>query len=281
MKYAKDYTTDEIMIVAMAREIRDNNLVFQGITTPLAGAAIMLARETHAQNASHLYFLGVNPVIHDISQVMIKPENFLGKVSGLLSINGFWSLQQRGGIDLMFLRPAQIDRFGNANMTLIGDKVKPTIRFSGGVGTADMLVLASRVVYYAPHHDKRVFVEKIDYITGAGHLENGKWRKKLNIRSKGPTKVISNLAVMNFETENKQMKLESIHPGSSIEEVVKNTGFKVVIPDNVPETEPPTVTELKLIREKIDPNNFRKIEMPKHKEAMIEKLTQLQKNLDK
>jgi glutaconate CoA-transferase subunit B len=281
MKYAEDYTIDEIMIVSMAREIKDNDLIFQGITTPLAGAAIMLARETHAKNASHLYFLGINPIIHDISQVMIKPENFLGKVYGLLSINEFWNRQQRGGIDLMFLRPAQIDRCGNANMTLIGNRVKPTIRFSGGVGTADMLVLANRVVYYAPHHEKRVFVEKIDYITGAGHLEDGKWRQELNISSQGPIKVISNLAVMNFETENKQMKLESIHPGISIEEVVKNTGFKVIIPDKVPETEPPTVTELKLIREKIDPNNFRKIEMPKHKEAMIEKLTQLQKNLDK
>lgn len=280
MKYAEDYTIDEIMIVAMAREIKDNDLIFQGITTPLAGAAIMLARETHARNASHLYFLGVNPVMHDISQVMIKPENFLGKVYGLLGINEFWNRQQRGGIDLMFLRPAQIDKWGNANMTLIGDKVKPTIRFSGGVGTADMLVLAQRIVYYAPHHEKKVFVKKIDYITGAGHLENGVWRKKMNIRSQGPTKVISNLAIMNFETENKQMKLESVHPGISIEEVIENTGFELVIPDKVPETEPPIETELKLIREKIDPNNFRKIEMPKHKEAMIEKLTNLQKNLE-
>ncbi|MGQ9721678.1 MAG: CoA-transferase subunit beta [Candidatus Jordarchaeum sp.] len=280
MKYAEDYTIDEIMIVAMAREIKDNDLIFQGITTPLAGAAIMLARETHARNASHLYFLGVNPVMHDISQVMIKPENFLGKVYGLLGINEFWNRQQRGGIDLMFLRPAQIDKWGNANMTLIGDKVKPTIRFSGGVGTADMLVLAQRIVYYAPHHEKKVFVKKIDYITGAGHLENGEWRKKMNIRSQGPTKVISNLAIMNFETENKQMKLESVHPGISIEEVIENTGFELVIPDKVPETEPPIETELKLIREKIDPNNFRKIEMPKHKEAMIEKLTNLQKNLE-
>ena len=131
MRIAQDYTVDEIMVVAMAREIRDGDIVFQGITTPLAGAAIMLARETHARNASHLYFLGVNPVIHDISEVMVKPENFLGKVYGLLSIHEFWNLQQRGGVSLMFFRPAQIDRFGNANMTLVGDRVRPAIRFSG------------------------------------------------------------------------------------------------------------------------------------------------------
>nr|MDO8076730.1 CoA-transferase [Candidatus Freyarchaeota archaeon] len=279
MKIAQDYTVDEIMVVAMAREIRDGDVVFQGITTPLAGAAIMLARETHARNASHLYFLGVNPVIHDISEVMVKPENFLGKVYGLLSIHEFWNLQQRGGVSLMFFRPAQIDRFGNANMTLVGDRVRPAIRFSGGVGTADLLVLADRVVYYAPHHERRVFVERVDYVTGAGHLEGGKWRERLNIRSKGPTKVISNLAVMSFETENKQMKLESVHPGVSVEEVVKNTSFDLVIPDDVPETVPPTVDELRLLREKIDPNNFRKIEMPRYKERMIKELTKLKENL--
>ncbi len=277
MEYAEDYTVDELMIVAMSREIRDGDLVFQGITTPLAGAAIMLARETHAPNANHLYFLGVNPIIQDMSQAMVKPESFLGTVSGTLSIGEFWNLQQRNGIDLMFLRPAQIDKLGNANMSLIGDRTKPTIRFSGGVGTADLLVLADRIVYYAPHHDTRVFVEKVDYITGAGHLENGQWRKRLNIQSQGPTKVISNLAVMNFKNKHKQLQLESIHPGISVEEVVKNTGFKLIIPDKVPETEPPTKEQLKLIREKIDPKNFRKVEMPKYKETMIEKLTQLQK----
>ncbi|MEX2706480.1 MAG: CoA-transferase [Candidatus Freyrarchaeum guaymaensis] len=161
----------------------------------------------------------------------------------------------------MFFRPAQIDRFGNVDMTLVGDRVRPAIRFSGGVGTADLLVLADRVVYYAPYHERRVFVERVDYVTGAGHLE-GKWRERLNIRSKGPTKVISNLAVMSFETENKQMKLELVHPGVSVEEVVENTGFDLVIPDDVPETVTPMVDELRLPREKIDPNNLRKIEMP-------------------
>ena len=97
----------------------------------------------------------------------------------------------------MFFRPAQIDRFGNVDMTLVGDRVRPAIRFSGGVGTADLLVLADRVVYYAPYHERRVFVERVDYVTGAGHLE-GKWRERLNIRSKGPTKVISNLYPSSF-----------------------------------------------------------------------------------
>jgi len=84
---------------------------------------------------------------------------------------------------------------------------------------------------------------------------------------------------MSFETENKQMKLESVHPGVSVEEVVKNTGFDLVIPDDVPETVPPRVDELRLLREKIDPNNFRKIEMPRYKERMIKELTKLKENL--
>ena len=150
----------------------------------------------------------------------------------------------------------QIDRFGNQNIACIGPWEKPKamlLGVRGGPGNT----LNHPTSYWVPNHSTRAFVERVDCVSGVGYDRVPKGAERFHeIR-----RVVSNLAVMDFETPDHSMRLRSVHPGVTVDEVVENTGFELTVAEDVGETRLPTDEELRLIREDLDPNNLRDAEV--------------------
>jgi hypothetical protein len=179
-----------------------------------------------------------------------------------------------------FFRPAQIDQYGNTNNIVIGDYHQPKIRLPGCAGIADFSMFYSRGQFlYTPRHDIRTFVstEKIFFISGVGFPEG----KKSICGGSGPQCMITNLAYLIFDEETKRMKVGTIHPRVELENIIKSTGFELFIPDKLQVTKPPSVKEIKLLREKVDPLGIRKLEVlaGKEREDLLNEI--IEKELNK
>jgi glutaconate CoA-transferase subunit B len=161
---------------------------------------------------------------------------------------------QRGTVDYTFLGGAQIDMYGNINSSMIGtDYDHPKVRLPGSGGANDLACLCWMTLVITPH-DKRRFVKKLDFLTTPGYLTGPGARERAGLPAGcGPYKVISTLALMGYDPESKRMRVESLHPGVTKEEVIENTGFEMLFLDALPETPEPTDHELKLLREEVDP----------------------------
>jgi glutaconate CoA-transferase subunit B len=251
-----DYEIDELMCALMAREIRDGDWVNHGAVVPLAGAALMLARNTHAPNLDFFYlgtvFNSIDPAENDLAKMMFDPELAMTTGRSLITHYDILSWTLRGNCDFQFLRPIQIDRFGSVNVSVIGDPERPKYRFHG-IAVADAMVLVRRV-------DPRVFAEQLAFRTGTGHIEAGAWRKRVGAPGSGPVSVTTPLCVFDFDTPDRSVRLRSLHPGATVEEVVAATGFEITVPDVVPQSEPPSAEELRVLREVVDPLGTRKTE---------------------
>jgi acyl CoA:acetate/3-ketoacid CoA transferase beta subunit len=145
----------------------------------------------------------------------------------------------------------QIDRFGNQNIACIGDYAKPKAQLLGMRG-APGNTINHTTSYWVPGHSDRVFVEKVDVVTGVGY-DRAAALGPVASRFHEIRRVVSNLGVFDFATDDHRMRLASVHPGASVEEIQRNTGFELVIPDRVLETRAPSAEELRLLREVIDP----------------------------
>jgi len=259
---SKDYTVDEMITVLMAREVRNDDIMIVGVATPCAWAAFTLAKITHAPNAIFHYIMG-NTFVDEPRQVsllyleMNTARAYRFQNSGECTLE---SLPSDKLTTIEFFRPAQVDQYGNTNNICIGDWNKPKIRLPGCAGIADFSMFYTRGSFlYTPRHDSRTFVpnEKIDFISGVG-FPNG---KPSICGGAGPQSMISNLAYMDFDEKTKRMRLASTHPGVNIEDVKESTGFELIIPKNIQETNPPTIKEISVLRKKVDPLNIRKLEV--------------------
>ncbi len=147
----------------------------------------------------------------------------------------------------------QIDRYGNQNIACIGDYTKPKAQLLGMRG-APGNTIHHTTSYWVPGHSDRVFVARVDVVTGIGY-DRAAAPGPAASRFHAIRRVISNLGVFDFDTADRRMRLASVHPGVSVEEVVANTGFELAIPADVSETRAPTDAELSLLREVIDPGS--------------------------
>jgi len=145
----------------------------------------------------------------------------------------------------------QIDRFGNQNISCIGEFRKPAVQLIGTRG-APGNTLHHKTSYWVPNHSKKIFVEKVDVVCGVGYDRAAKLGPKA-ARFHCIPRVVSNLGVFDFETSDHRMRLRSVHPGATLDEIIASTGFELAIPERVPETRLPTAEELRLLRERIDP----------------------------
>ncbi|MFX0044103.1 MAG: CoA-transferase subunit beta [Candidatus Hodarchaeota archaeon] len=266
-EYSRDYTIDEMMTVLMAREVKNDDVMIVGVATPMVWAAFTLAKVTHAPDAIYHYIMG-NTFVLEPRQVSLlyhemntaRAYRFQDSVECTLEL-----LPSDKLTTIEFFRPAQIDQYGNSNNICIGDWNNPKIRLPGAAGILDFSMFYSRGSFlYTPRHDTRTFVpsEKLSFISGVGFPEG----KPSICGGAGPQCVITNLAYLDFEEKTKKMRLSSIHPGIELETVQNSTGFDLVIPKNLLETAPPTKKELKLLRNKVDPLNIRKLEVLSGKE---------------
>lgn len=266
-EYSKDYTIGEMMTVLMAREVKNTDIMIVGVATPCVWAAFTLAKLTHAPNAIYHYIMG-NTFVFEPRQVSLLYLEMNTARAYRFQNTGECTLESLPSDKLTtieFFRPAQIDQYGNTNNICIGDWNKPKIRLPGCAGIADFSMFYSRGSFlYTPRHDTRTFVptEKLYFISGVG-FPNG---KPSICGGAGPQCVISNLAYLDFDGKVKRMRVASIHPGIDVETIKNSTGFDLIIPDNLKETKPPTVKEIKLLREKVDPLGIRKLEILSGKE---------------
>lgn len=287
-EYSKDYTIGEMMTVLMAREVKNDDVMIVGVATPCVWAAFTLAKLTHAPNAIYHYIMG-NTFVFEARQVSILYLEMNTARAYRFQNTGECTLESLPSDKLTtieFFRPAQIDQYGNTNNICIGDWNKPKIRLPGCAGIADFSMFYSRGSFlYTPRHDTRTFVptEKLYFISGVG-FPNG---KPSICGGAGPQCVITNLAYLDFNENSKRMRVATIHPGIDIETVKNSTGFDLIIPDNVKETKPPTVKEIKLLRKKADPLGIRKLEILSGKEreelldGIIEKELAMKKRFPK
>lgn len=250
------WTTDELMIVCMAREVGSKDIMAQGLTTPMAIIAYYLAKATHAPEASIMQLAGNIMVYFDEPPQASILYNEYRAMEHAVHICGqnevYETIFKRAGSIVEFFRPGQIDKFGNTNNSIV--KTERTVRLPGGFGIPDASPLYRKTLIYCPRHDRRVFVEKVDHIGGLGLNSGGAESAGREIR------IISELGVFRVDGGSEGMRLMSLHPGVDVESLVSNTGFELSIPENIPETPPPTGLELRLIREKIDPLNIRRLE---------------------
>ncbi len=241
-----EYSVRELMIIAAAREIRDGEVVFVGMRLPIAAYAV--ARLTHAPNAVGLFECGIvrYAPADEMLYTMGDPPNQLAAAwtTGLLQV---MSQLQRGRVDAGFIGGAEIDRFGNINTSYIGDRKHPAVKLPGSGGAADIAAMSKRLLAIM-NHEKRRFVEKVDFVTSPGYLDGGQARIEAGL-SGGPAAVITDRAVLRPFGEENELHLASVHPGHTIEEVQRHTGWNLKVIPGMVETAPPASKELAALHE--------------------------------
>jgi glutaconate CoA-transferase subunit B len=243
------YTLGELMVAAAAREIRDGDKVFVGMRLPLLGFAV--AKETHAPNAIGIFENGVIrdwPALESIFTMSDPPNVARALYCG--GLNDVMYLLQSGGVDLGFIGGAEVDRFGNLNTHWVQDDGKHT-RLPGSGGAADIATMAKRCIIIM-NHERRRFTPKVKFITSPGYGEGGDWRKRNGLSGGGPSRLISSMGIFSFEPQTHEMILTSTHPGVSVDQIKKETGWPLRTAPGVHETAPPDPNELAAVR-KYDP----------------------------
>jgi len=257
---ASDYSIDELMITVLADQFCNGDQATNGMGSFIPVAAFMLARLTHAPDLIWLAStVGLEPRPERIPASTLEAPLWQDSIMYLEQYGTAWDLLLNGRwIKKFCVGAAQLDQFGNANNSVIGENYHaPKVRLPGTAGLADLCSLGKDLYYWNFNHSPRALVEKVDFISGAGYLGGGKEREALGLTG-GPQLVVTNLAVMDFHAENKRMQLKSVHPGVTTEQVQEATGFELLIADSVVETSVPTEAQLTLIREVIDPDGMRK-----------------------
>ncbi|MCD6028900.1 MAG: hypothetical protein K0S78_1074 [Thermomicrobiales bacterium] len=250
---AQNYTRQELMAATAAREFADGQTCFIGTGLPMIAA--YLAKATHAPNVVLVFESGT---IDAQPRELAEAVGDFRLLSGAARWTGLYdalSLLQRGVIDLGFLGAAEMDRFGNINTTVIGPYEKPKVRLPGSGGANDIASMARAYVTIMPH-ERHKLVERVQYVTTPGFLDGPGARERAGLPGAGPRRVITDLAVMGFDDVSKELRVESIHPGVTADEVRQSTGFAIKIPNDVPPTPPPTAEQVRLIREVIDPDGI-------------------------
>ena len=247
------HTASEMLAILSARQLKEGQVVFAGIGVPLLAAT--LAQRLRCPGLTILFEGGVigafvepgklPPSTND--QRCTKRANMvLGSAEVLL-------LLQRGYVDVGFMGGAQIDKYGNLNSSFIGDSEKPKTRLPGTGGGNDISSLTNMIV--AMKHEKRRFVEKVDFITSPGWINGGKTRAESGLPAGGMFRVVTDLAVFEFDKETRRLTALALNPGVTREQVQDNTGFKVEFSPDASVSEPPTAHELSTLR-MLDPERL-------------------------
>lgn len=248
------YTPSEMMIIASARAMAGVRTVFVGVGLP--NIACNLARYTVAPDLELIYESGVygaRPARLPLS--IGDPTLVSGAISAISMADLFGLYLQRGLVDVALLGGAQIDRYGNLNTTVIGSYDAPKVRLPGSGGACEIAINA-QCIYMIMRLGKRSFVEKIDYMTSPGHLTGGDARQKLGYPGWGPTLVVTDMAIFDFDNPEREMQLVSLHPGVTLDQVKAAIGWDVRPADTIDETPAPTAEELRLVREELDPEGM-------------------------
>jgi glutaconate CoA-transferase subunit B len=233
--------------------LEDKKSVFVGTGLPIIAAA--LAQRTHAPNLLIVFEAGgVGPQI-PVLPISVGDSRTFHRAVIASSMHDSMSISQAGYLDYGFLGAAQIDMYGNINTTVIGSHEKPKVRLPGSGGADDVGSLCWRTIIIM-RQERRRFVNDVDFLTTPGYLTGPHSREKAGLPEDcGPYRVVTQLAVYGFDDSTKRMKLISTHPGITIDQIKDTSEFEIMTPRKVSVTKPPTLKELKILRE-IDPEGI-------------------------
>ena len=249
------YNAMELMICCAARLLEDGCTVAVGTGVPCAAA--MLAQRTASPNLVVLFEAGgVAPRLPTMP-ISVGDSRAFYRAAMATGMCDVMETCQRGLIDFTFLGGAQIDAYGNLNSTQIGtDHAHPRVRLPGSGGANDLASLCRRILVVT-NHDRRRFVERLDFLTTPGYLTGPGAREAAGLPpGTGPYRVITDLAVLGYHDETKRMQVLSLHPGVTLEQVRALTGFELGARERPETTRPPTERELEILREEVDPHRY-------------------------
>jgi glutaconate CoA-transferase subunit B len=242
-----EYSGDELMTVVAARALRNDHVCFVGIGAP--SAACNLARLTHAPAITLIYESGTIGTRPDVLPLSIGDGELCDTALTTVSVPEMFRYWLQGGrISLGFLGGAQIDRYANLNTTVIGPYDHPKTRLPGGGGAPEMAVHCGEI-FIIMNQNARAFVPKLDFITTLGHGEGGDFRQRLGVQTKGPTKLITDLCVMEPHPATREMLVTSMHPGITREQLQAGTGWPLKYADAIGVTAEPKAEELRVLRD--------------------------------
>jgi glutaconate CoA-transferase subunit B len=250
IKQKQKYSSTEMLACVASNILEDKKSVFVGTGLPMI--ASMLAQRTHAPNLLLFFEAGsIGPEI-PVLPISVGDSRTFHMAVAASSMHDSMSMAQAGYIDYGFLGAAQIDIHGNINTTVIGPYEHPKVRLPGSGGGNDVGTLSNKIIIIM-RQDKYRFVKKLDFVTTPGYLNGYNSREKTGLpKDSGPYRVITQLGVYGFDKKSKNMKLISIHPGITIDQIKNNSSFDIIIPEKILVTKPPTKNELKILKD-IDP----------------------------
>ena len=242
-----EWTSDEMMTIAASRMLRNGAICFVGIGLP--SAAANLARATHAPEVVLIYesgTIGAKPEVLPLSIGDGELAETADTVVSTPEIFRYWL--QGGRVDVGFLGAAQLDRFGNINTTVIGDYGAPKVRLPGAGGAPEIAACAGEVLVIL-RQSPRTFVDKLAFVTSAGHADGGNWRAEAGLPGKGPTAIITDIGILRPDAETRELMLTDFHPGYSAADAEEATGWPLKQAAQCAQTPPPSATELAALRD--------------------------------
>jgi glutaconate CoA-transferase subunit B len=241
------YAPVELMTVTAARLLSDNDICFVGIGLP--SAVCNLARLTHAPSITLIYESGTIGTRPDVLPLSIGDGELCETALTTVSVPEMFKYWLQGGrMTIGFLGGAQIDRFANLNTTTIGRYDRPTIRLPGA-GGAPEIAAGCREIFIVMPQSLRSFVDRVDFVTSFGHGDGRGHRAHLGLQTRGPSRVITDLCIMRPDEETKELVVASLHPGVTLDQVRRSTGWPIRSVPQLEETAEPTATELEVLRE--------------------------------
>ncbi|TMS59226.1 3-oxoadipate--succinyl-CoA transferase subunit B [Imbroritus primus] len=253
MTNTANFTAAEILAVMSSRLLKEGQVVFAGVGVPLLAAT--LAQRLRCPGLTILFEGGVLGPMIEAGKLppSTNEQRCTKRANMVMSSTEVLLLLQRGHVDVGFMGGAQIDKFGNLNSSYIGDPANPKTRLPGTGGGNDIASLTNMIV--AMKHERRRFVEKVDFITSPGWIEGGTSRADRGLPAGGMFRVVTDLGIFGFDEETRAMKIVALHPGVTVEQVQDNTGFKMLHDKEIAVTGAPTERELAELRA-IDPDRL-------------------------
>lgn len=261
------------MVWCLAREARPGDVAVVGVATPMAAAAVMLARDLLVADMTVIVAASVDPLPHDIAEPLRDAAAVASRSVGTMSQAQILDSIQRGRITLQFISPAQVDGLGRLNTSRVPRPDGTVRRLPGGLATADIAVLVGRLVAYRAHHSPRFLPSEVTFTTGAGHADGDGWRRERRLPGSGARAIVTDQAVLRWDGERRGFRLESVHPWADLDAVVAGCGFPLLVDDHVPVTEPPSDAAMRLLDDVIDPLGVRRMEVPAERAAAAAALT--------
>ena len=241
------YTPSELVAVSASRLLADGKVVFAGVGTPLLASA--LARMTHAPDLTIVVEGGAIGLEVDPGRLPISTNEMRGarRAVALPSITQIFLYAQRGYFDYGFLGGAQIDPYGNINTSVIGPVDHPKVRLPGSGGACDIACLC-REILIVTRHERRRFVERLDFVTSPGQVDGEGGRRGAGLLFGRVTAVVTELALMDFDPGSGRMRVAALQPGVELGRVRDQTGFELEVAATLRRLPAPAGHELELLR---------------------------------